>query len=439
MKLILFTHYSLFKTASMPRFARMIADGMRERGHEVEEWPCPVILGNKVKHPFLAKWLGYIDQFLLFPQLVRKRLKSEPQDTLFVITDQALGPWVPLIADRQHVIHCHDFLAQRSALGEFPENPTGRTGRLYQAYIRRGYRKGRNFISVSKKTQEDLHRFLTTKPAMSEVVYNGLNYPFCPLSVDEAMSRLEGIPALQEIFSHVGGQESEVRGQGSAVAAQRSEAGGQGDERQVTNNEQPSTNNCGTAAHPSTSKSLPRFILHVGIDVWYKNRAGVIEVYSRYAEQVSEPLPLVIVGVGEQIGREFVPGKGRMIQVEGIPSEVLNALYSCAAVLLFPSLEEGFGWPIAEAMACGCPVITTDKPPMSEVAGDVGIYLRRKIAQNDQCWVDEGAATLRRVIETSSGELQMIKKNGIKRAREFRADAALDRYEENYLQIQCAG
>jgi hypothetical protein len=194
MKIILFTHYSLFKTASMPRFARMIAAGMRQRGHEVEEWSCPVILGDKVSHPFFAKWLGYIDQFILFPLFIRRRLKSEPPDTLFVITDQALGPWVPLVADRPHVVHCHDFLAQRSALGEFPENPTGLTGRLYQAYIRRGYRKGRNFISVSKKTQEDLHRFLDKKPTISEVVYNGLNYPFCPLPAREAMARLEAFP-----------------------------------------------------------------------------------------------------------------------------------------------------------------------------------------------------------------------------------------------------
>jgi glycosyltransferase involved in cell wall biosynthesis len=43
--------------------------------------------------------------------------------------------------------------------------------------------------------------------------------------------------------------------------------------------------------------------------------------------------------------------------------------------LLFPSIEEGFGWPILEAQACGCPVITNRRPPMSEVAGKGAILI----------------------------------------------------------------
>ena len=52
---------------------------------------------------------------------------------------------------------------------------------------------------------------------------------------------------------------------------------------------------------------------------------------------------------------------------------MLEALYNCATALLFPSRFEGFGWPIIEAQACGCPVICGDRAPLPEVAGDAGL------------------------------------------------------------------
>ncbi|MDT9189897.1 MAG: glycosyltransferase, partial [Limnospira sp. PMC 894.15] len=62
-------------------------------------------------------------------------------------------------------------------------------------------------------------------------------------------------------------------------------------------------------------------------------------------------------------------------------NEDLRALYSAAIALLFPSLQEGFGWPIIEAQACGCPVFTSHIPPMTEVGGDVAIYIDPKNPQ----------------------------------------------------------
>ena len=50
-------------------------------------------------------------------------------------------------------------------------------------------------------------------------------------------------------------------------------------------------------------------------------------------------------------------------------------LYSGATALIFPSSHEGFGLPIVEAMACGCPVVTTRKASLPEVAGEAALYL----------------------------------------------------------------
>jgi glycosyltransferase involved in cell wall biosynthesis len=55
-------------------------------------------------------------------------------------------------------------------------------------------------------------------------------------------------------------------------------------------------------------------------------------------------------------------------------NELLEALYNRAVTLLYPSRFEGFGWPIIEAQACGCPVICSMSAPLPEVAGDAGLF-----------------------------------------------------------------
>ena len=63
------------------------------------------------------------------------------------------------------------------------------------------------------------------------------------------------------------------------------------------------------------------------------------------------------------------------MELTGVDNEDLRALYSTATMMLFPSLQEGFGWPIVEAQACGCPVATSGRSPMDEVGGDAAIYI----------------------------------------------------------------
>src|SRR5262245_46794200 len=135
MNLVFFGHPSFLDQQSMPRFARMLADGMSDRGHTVEMLSPVARFFNLHSNPSVKKWLGYVDQYIVFPNQIKKKLKTYPKDTLFVFTDQALGPWVPVVAGRPHVIHCHDFMALRSSLGEIQENPTSWTGKQYQALI----------------------------------------------------------------------------------------------------------------------------------------------------------------------------------------------------------------------------------------------------------------------------------------------------------------
>ncbi len=95
----------------------------------------------------------------------------------------------------------------------------------------------------------------------------------------------------------------------------------------------------------------------------------------------SADIPLVLVGWhgwGNKDWMHKIRQKGlenRIFFTGHVPDHDLKAVYSGAAALVYPSLYEGFGLPIVEAMACGCPVICSDAASMPEVAGDAAVYI----------------------------------------------------------------
>ena len=381
MHIVQFVHPDFLNSKSMPRFAQMIAEGMRARGHLVDIWTARPLAYSVPAPARLKKWLGYIDQFILFPLLVRWRLRQLQADTLFVFGDQALGPWVPLVACRPHVIHVHDFMALRSALGEFVQNPTGWAGRQYQALIRRGFSRGSCFVSVSDNTRHQLLRFLPQQPDVSEVIYNGLNYPFRPMSATESLAEL--LPA-------------------------------------------------GLAPPPEG------FLLHVGGNEWYKNRQGVLEIYQAYAQQAENPLPLWMVGTEPSIDlkalAQRVTPKGKVRFLSGLSNKQVCAAYSAARLMVFPSLAEGFGWPIAEAMACGCLVLTTGEAPMTEVGGDAAFYIPSRPARDPATWAEQASDRVLEILQLTLDETSSRRQLGYRQVAKFDAEQTLNAYEQIYRQ-----
>lgn len=320
MKILLIGNYENLAQQSMQRFAEMLCEGLAAAGNEVRLVRPPVWLGRVRRGDAgLAKWVGYLDRFVLYPPLLRRQIRWA--DVVHVC-DQANAVYVPRLRGKPHLVTCHDLLAIRAALGEIPESPAGWTGRLYQRWILRGLSQARAVVCVSHQTAGDLQRVAGVHETAIRIVPNALNYPYRPMDAAESDVSLRALdldPA-QQFFVHVGGNQ------------------------------------------------------------WYKNRSGVLRLY---VELVRHPVyaqhRLVMVGkhwtdqmraVSAELGLA-----GRVDQRMEVSSEQLRALYSRAEALLFPSLAEGFGWPIAEAQACGCPVVTTGRPPMTEVGGAAAIYI----------------------------------------------------------------
>lgn len=135
----------------------------------------------------------------------------------------------------------------------------------------------------------------------------------------------------------------------------------------------------------SKKYNLPKkFLLYVGDVTWNKNLPRLFEAVN------SLGIPLVMIGkaLTEQdfdtsnpwnhdriTLSKLVTDNSLIMRLGFIPSEDLVAIYNAATVFVFPSLYEGFGLPVLEAMRCGTPVVTTKAGSLAEVAGDAALFV----------------------------------------------------------------
>ena len=137
-----------------------------------------------------------------------------------------------------------------------------------------------------------------------------------------------------------------------------------------------------------------RVVLHVGNDNWYKNFGVLLEAFAKMPDDVA----LLKVGGVSAPNEERIAKLGiahRIVRVHAADDDQLRRFYSAADLLAFPSLHEGFGWPPLEAMACGCPVLTTRGGSLGEVCGDAALFVEPKdagaMAQATQRLLDDAA------------------------------------------------
>jgi glycosyltransferase involved in cell wall biosynthesis len=373
MKILLVGNYLPDALESMGRYAMLMHQGLRDAGHEVTlAFPAAVVNRRARAPDGLWKWLGYLDKYLLGVPALRR---AAADVDIVHVCDQGNSVYVPLASDVPHVVTCHDLLAVRGALGEDTDCPASFAGRQLQRSILRGLRRAQALACVSSATQRDARRLLQGYSGRITLTHNALNYPYRSLSPEDCLARLSSIPGFD-------------------------------------------------AARP--------FVLSVGSNLRRKNRQAVLRTVGLLRDTWSG----VIVFAGEPLNAELrtlaaeLRLTDRVVEVIKPANAILEALYSQALALHFPSRFEGFGWPIIEAQACGCPVICSDREPLPEVAGGAALVC------DAEDFAGFAGAILKLAREPASR--QELRSRGLVNAQRYTGAPMIARFVSLYEQLAVA-
>jgi glycosyltransferase involved in cell wall biosynthesis len=314
---------------SMLGFTRALAAGLPSENVTVEVVsPRPIASrGCRSTHGGAGKWLGYLDKFALFlPRLRRAARRAD----LIHICDQGNSLYVRPLADlgRPILLNCHDLFAVRAGMGDPELWPLSHSGQYFQGRIWRGIQSAQNIVCISEATRRDLHRLLEA----------GNTVP------GPQKRRIACIPhALQTAYLPL----------------------------------DTSHRHALIARHCDRNPEDP-YLFHVGGNQPYKNRMGLLKIYEALNRRMPSCPALLLAGrpMTPEMRQYLTENhlEERVQVFTGLEDECLRALYSQASALIYPSTREGFGIPVLEAQACGCPVFTSNRAPMTEGGGDAAIY-----------------------------------------------------------------
>lgn len=180
-----------------------------------------------------------------------------------------------------------------------------------------------------------------------------------------------------------------------------------------------------------TKYNLNKYLLYVGDMRSYKNLYRCLEAFDRLP---NKDYKFVVTGKKDDF---FYPrlkqksdrlrAKDRIVFLDYVPTAELPNLYSMAQCLVFVSLYEGFGLPILEAMACGCPVITCDRTSLPEVGGDSVLYVDPEDA-------DLIAGAMSQII-TNKELSSDLKHKGLERAKLFSWDKTANSVKQVFSEV----
>lgn len=158
------------------------------------------------------------------------------------------------------------------------------------------------------------------------------------------------------------------------------------------------------------------FILHVSSYQPKKNIERVIAAYALLRKKYGIQEKLVIIGKQPKerllsLASDLGLSSKDIIFVDAVPERHLPYFYSAAKVFVFPSLYEGFGMPILEAMACGCPVVTSNVFACPEIAGDAALLV-------DPFNVKEIATAILSILEDQDLREELVMR-GLRRTKQF--------------------
>lgn len=293
-------------TTSMIGYGELLLDAARRAGAHVSEWRCLSLLSRL---PLPQRWLKLatqIDRFLLTPIAFMGRRAD-----LVHVADHGNSIYLPFVCARKTVVTVHDlipFLARDGRIAGFTPSFFGRLAMHATLFclMRTG-----TLISPSTSTIRDLTAYLPRRRAETLLLSNAV---FLPL-----------------------------RRESPAVVAE--------------------------FRRRYDIKADAPLVLHLGRG-FYKNRDFVLEVFAQVRKSAPKAR-LLLVGALEPALEHRAAQLGltdALCVIGQVPRDDMAALYSSANVLLFPSLYEGFGYPVVEAGLCGTPVVCSDGGSLAEVA-----------------------------------------------------------------------
>ena len=174
------------------------------------------------------------------------------------------------------------------------------------------------------------------------------------------------------------------------------------------------------------------YFLFVGSILRHKNLARLVQAYA----QLSGEARLVLVGACKDAGylrevkeaaRELGISEARIVYLEYVPDEDLPHLYNGAIACVLPSLHEGFGVPVIEAMACGTPVIASNCSALPEVAGNAALLV-------DPYSVPDLAQVMQSVAASQRLRLE-LRCSGLARAGNFRWSTSASKLYEIFAMV----
>ena len=177
------------------------------------------------------------------------------------------------------------------------------------------------------------------------------------------------------------------------------------------------------------------YFLSVGAPSRHKNVSRIFEAFKNYIKvSKNGSLKLVVVckllPFEREIWQKEIKKIGiaeKVILTNFVSDQEMPAFYNGAEMLLFPSLYEGFGLPILEAMACGIPVITSNVSSMPEVGGEAAFYVNPESV--------EGIARAVSEIMGNRGRREEMVKKGLEQVKKFTWEKAAKQTLEVYRQV----
>lgn len=298
---------------SMIGYGELLLEAALRTGARVVEWRGASVFGRLPLRGLCRKLALNLDRFVVTPL----KLLGRKADIVHVV-DPGNCVYLPLTRHRRSIVTVHDMIPYLAAAGRLEGFRPSPTGRLLMASILRRLAKADRIVCVSHATRRDLLALSEVEPSRVTVIHNAVFQPMSPASPEACLTfrACHGIPLNAPLMLHVGRN-------------------------------------------------------------FYKNRPLVIEVFARVRAERPETR-LVLVGALEpplaaQLGRLGIESAVHVL--DHVPRAEMSALYTTAAVLLFPSLYEGFGFPVLEAQLCGTRVVCSTAGSLPEVASDGDIQV----------------------------------------------------------------